>query len=80
MTQQKRFGRLELRVKNAIIEKLDERVCLFKTNATKMKAVLRIPRLTRHYHDLVRANALPEYDCLEQVYRDHFSEFAKDLV
>ena len=43
----KRFSKLEFIVKNAIIEKLNERVFLFKTNATKMKAILRIPRLSK---------------------------------
>jgi len=69
-----------MKIKNTIIDKLEKRVKLFKDNARKMRAVLRVPRLTKQYQDMVREERIPEFDCIEKVYQRHFEGLAEDIV
>ena len=69
----------ELRVKDAIIAALEKRVDLFKANATRMRAVLRVPRLAREFHDLMAAGNLTEFACLADVYDRHYRALGESL-
>ena len=42
---------MEHNIQQQVIKKLNQQVYIFKENAKKMRAVLRIPRLTKEYHD-----------------------------
>lgn len=37
-----------------------------------MRAILRIPRLCKLYHDRVRAEKMKEFQILEDIYEEHF--------
>lgn len=42
-----KYAQIELKVKDATIKALEKRLELFTDNSTKMKAILRVPRLTK---------------------------------
>lgn len=37
-----------------------------------MRAVLRIPRLTKMYHEQVKREKMDEFECLDEIYDNHF--------
>lgn len=78
-SDQKEFGKMELKVKDAVISKLERRLELFTDNSRKMKAVLRVPRLTKQFHDLMAPGNLAEFDCLERVYDHHYEGLGQSL-
>ena len=44
-----------------------------------MRAVLRIPRLTKLYHDMIRGEKMQEFASLDMVYERHYTKVAEDL-
>ena len=50
----KEYTSHEYRLKDVILEKLENQALVFKENARRMRAVLRVPRLTKLYHDMIR--------------------------
>lgn len=44
-----------------------------------MRAVLRIPRLCKLYHDRVRADKMKEFQILEDIYEEHFKIVSNDF-
>lgn len=68
----KQYAEFELNVKDAIILTYKTRLELLQGNAKKMKAVLRVPRLTKQYHDMTRDHHLPEFDSIEKIYDRHY--------
>ena len=79
-SDQKEFAKMELKVKDAVIMKLERRLELFNDNSRKMKAVLRVPRLTKQFHDLMAPGNLAEFDCLERVYDHHYEGLGQSLI
>lgn len=49
---------------------------MFTANSKKMKAVLRLPRLCKQYHDLIREEKMPEFESLELVFNRHYENLA----
>jgi hypothetical protein len=43
-----------------------------------MRAVLRVPRLTKEYHDSLQQSANPELELLEGIYENHYDIVAKE--
>lgn len=74
----RQFVHLELSAKDAIIQKLEEQVELFKENVRRMRAVLRVPRLCTMYHDMIRRAEMPEFDCLDDIYERHYTVVRKE--
>ena len=70
---------VEYKLKDAIIDKLDTSVTIFKENGRRMRAVLRVPRLTKQYHDMVRGEEMAEFACLDEVYERHYGKVAEEL-
>ena len=70
----------EIQVKDGVIKGLERRVELFKTNCKSMRAVLRVPRLAREFHDLMAEGRLSEFDCLTDVYERHYRALGESLV
>jgi len=70
---------MEYQLKDAIIDKLDTSVTIFKENGRRMRAVLRVPRLTKQYHDMVRGEEMAEFACLDEVYERHYGKVAEEL-
>ena len=62
-----------------MITKLGGQADLFKENARRMRAVLRVPRLTKLYHDLIRGENMHEFSSLDRIYEGHFNKVAEDL-
>jgi len=54
------------------VTKLEGKCKLYREGGKKLRAVMRIPRLTRLYHDLIRRDGLDEFASLDQVYDLHF--------
>ena len=67
------YTEFELKTKDHIIEIYRKRVEILHDNAKKMKACLRIPRLTKQYHDMTRDEKIPEFEAIEEIYEKHFS-------
>lgn len=44
-----------------------------------MKACLRIPRLTKQYHDKTREERIPEFDAIADIYEKHFSMLDEEM-
>lgn len=70
---------MELKVKDATIYKMEKRAEEFDKLTKKMKAVLRVPRLAKQFHDLMAEGKRGEFDCLEKVYDHHFNAFGQSL-
>ena len=43
-----------------------------------MRAVMRVPRLTKQYHDSIRQDKIPELASLDGVYEKHFQLVADE--
>lgn len=43
-----------------------------------MRAVLRIPRLTRMYHEKIKRENMDEFECLDKIYDEHFVKMTED--
>ena len=43
-----------------------------KANNKMMKGVLRIPCLSKRYHDMIRDEHLPEFESLEYVFNNYY--------
>ena len=48
------YTQIEQKIQESVIHKLNQQVYLFKENAKRMRAVLRVPRLTKEYHDQIK--------------------------
>ena len=70
---------MEFTLKDHVQVKMEEKLDIYMQNAKKMKAVLRLPMLTKKYHDLVREQKMPEFESLELVYKHHYENLA-DLL
>jgi len=70
----------EIQIKDGVIKNLEDRVELFKANCKSMRAVLRVPRLAREFHDLMAAGNLSEFDCLTDVYERHYRAVGESLL
>jgi len=42
-------------------------------NSRMMKGVLRVPCLTKKYHDLIREEKMPEFESLEYVFNNYYN-------
>lgn len=58
------------------VAKLEHRVSLYREGGKKMRAVLRIPRLCKQYHDMINDGAKDDFECLNEVYDRHFTVIA----
>ena len=67
-----KIAKIELKIKDATIVNLENRLDLFTDNSKKMKAILRVPRLTKQFHDKLGEGKLSEFACLEKVYDHHY--------
>ena len=45
----------------------------------KMKCVLRIPLLTKKFHNLIRETKMEEFESLDYVYSSHFDALGKEM-
>ena len=70
---------MELKVKDAVIKKMEKRAELFNLCTKKIKAVLRVPRLAKQFHDMMAEGKCGEFDCLEAVYDHHFGALGRSL-
>jgi hypothetical protein len=70
----------ELAVKDGVIAALEGRVGLFQASATRMRAVLRVPRLAREFHSLMAGGQLEEFACLDDVYDRHYRALGESLL
>jgi hypothetical protein len=61
------------------VAKLENKCRLYREGGKKLRAVLRIPRLTRMYHDLIRVDGKDEFESLDHVYDIHFKTVAADF-
>ena len=50
------FMSKEMQIQDAIIQKYDQELKVYRESMRKFKAVLRIPRLCRQYHDKMSQN------------------------
>ena len=44
-----------------------------------MRAILRIPRLCKLYHDKVKSDKMQEFQILEDIYEEHFKIYSDEL-
>jgi len=79
MNKFRKYNELELAIKDATIQKKDLLITKFRANTKKMRAILRVPRLSRLFHEGLREERLPEYEVLEQVYDAHY-ELAEEWL
>lgn len=63
----------ELKLAKMITKKQTKEADTTNENCRMMKAVLRVPFLTKKYHDLIREHNMEEFDSLETVYAEHFN-------
>ena len=54
MDNLKKYNKFDNTITARIAEVLDGQVKMYKENARRMRAVLRVPRLCKMYHDQVR--------------------------
>jgi DNA repair ATPase RecN len=73
------YADFEQQVLEACVTKLQGKCKLYREGGKKLRAVLRIPRLTRLYHDLIRRDGLDEFASLDQVYDLHFKTAVGDF-
>jgi hypothetical protein len=62
------YAEMEIKLVTQICEKLEEQNMVFKENAKKMRAVLRIPRLCNEFHENLKVSKNPEFNILEGIY------------
>jgi len=67
-----KYAKIELKIKDATIKNLENKLNLFTDNSKKMKAILRVPRLTKQFHDILAEGKLTEFACLSKVYDHHY--------
>jgi hypothetical protein len=58
---EKRYNEQELIVKDSIISNLKMQMKSMTGSTKKMRAVLRIPRMSKQFHDMTRIENLPEF-------------------
>ena len=75
----KEYADYEQQVLEVCVGKLETKCKLYREGGKKLRAVLRIPRLTRLYHDLIRRDGRDEFESLDQVYDLHFKTVAADF-
>jgi hypothetical protein len=73
------YADFEQQVLEVCLTKLEGKCKLYREGGKKLRAVLRIPRLTRLYHDLIRRDGLDEFASLDQVYDLHFKTAVGDF-
>lgn len=73
------YADFEQQVLEVCVTKLEGKCKLYREGGKKLRAVLRIPRLTRLYHDLIRRDGLDEFASLDQVYDLHFKTAVGDF-
>ena len=73
------YADFEQQVLEVCLSKLEGKCKLYREGGKKLRAVLRIPRLTRLYHDLIRRDGLDEFASLDQVYDLHFKTAVGDF-
>jgi hypothetical protein len=69
---EKRYNEWELRVKDEIIKNLEYKLKVLESNSKKMRAVLRVPRMSKQFHDMTRIENMPEFECIEEIYNKHY--------
>lgn len=68
----------EYGLKEVIQDMLESQLNIFKENARKMRAVLRVPRLCKMFHDTVSGPASRrDFQILDQLYEKHFLKVAE---
>ena len=53
---------------------------MFKHQSRRIRAVLRIPRLCREFHEMVTKEKMSEFKSLESIYKKHFIEKTDGLT
>ena len=66
------FTTHEYDVMKRIGQKYKAMLELFTDNSQKMRAILRVPRLTKQFQDQCREEGMPEYKALDKIYAEHF--------
>ena len=70
---------MESKVKDSTIEILQRDLSIFKENSRKLRAVLRVPRLSTEYHNLIKQDHMPELKVLDGVYEKHYEIMAQEM-
>lgn len=68
----RKYGDIQTKINDAILEKSQNNHDVHMQTMKKVKAVLRIPILTKKFHDLIQKENMDEFDSLDLVYRKHF--------
>lgn len=76
---EKIYNEWELKVKDATIENLIQRCKVLSAQTKMTRAVLRLPRMSKQFHDKTRIENLPEFDCIEEIYNKHFELSAEEM-
>lgn len=53
---------------------------VLNSNSKKMRAVLRVPRMAKQFHDMTRIENLPEFECIEDIYNKHYELTAEEIL
>lgn len=75
----KKYNQHDNDITARIADILDGQVKMYKENARRMRAVLRVPRLCKMYHDQVRQDQMDEFQCLDKIYEAHYAVVQKEL-
>ena len=72
----KGFTELQARLEKSILKKTSGNFDVVTENCRKLKAILRVPILSKKFHDLIREKNMEEYESLEYVYSKHYGELS----
>lgn len=78
--QYKTYFKKELQVQEAISAKYKHQMEVYKANINRFRAILRVPRLCRIYHEAMREREnVEDLDIIDNIYKEHFANTAKEL-
>ena len=78
-TTYRKYINVEEQVHESTKDYLENQVTKYKENVRNMRAILRIPRLCKLYHDRVRADKMKEFKILEDIYEEHFKIVSSEI-
>jgi len=79
MVNLKTYNKFDNTITSKVADVLDGQVKMYKENARRMRAVLRVPRLCKLYHDQVRQDNMEEFDPLDKIYEAHYAVVQKEV-
>lgn len=67
-------------MQEAISAKYKHQMEVYKANINRFRAILRVPRLCRIYHEAMREREnVEDLDIIDNIYKEHFTNTAKEL-